>query len=122
MRAWATCLAMLMLSACASSGAPYITRPGAVSELDSRAFDVLAVSEALLDSAEKQHDEGSLNDRVKDAVNILIPIHNSTNVAWKAYRAAVGDDDETVKAQTLVDLLPDVRQATLTVIAALGGE
>lgn len=122
MRALTACLALLLLSACASNGAPYITRPGAVSELDSRAFDVLAVSEALLDSAESQNEQGSLNDRVKAAVNILIPIHNSTNVAWKAYRTAIGDDDEVVKAQALVDLLPDVRSATLSVIAALGGE
>ena len=112
-------LLLLVLAGCGGNSRPYIVHPGALSELDSRAYDVLLASEAIIVNATLQRAEGTLDPLVMMGVNRLVPVHNAADLAWKIYRAVHGTEDQALAEAELTKLLPQLRSA---IVALKGGE
>ena len=111
---------LITLAGCGvRSGAPYVPRPGSVSELDSRIYAVLLVSEAIIANATQQNVAGTLDNTLKAAINRMIPIHNAADLAWKIYRAAYGTPDEALAEADLMTLIGRLRSA---IIGLKGGD
>ena len=104
-------LLLLTLTAGCMKTGPYVPRPGAVSELDSRIYDVLLVSEAIIDNASQQNVAGTLDNTLKAAINRMIPIHNAADLAWKIYRAVHGTADQAEAEAHLMALIGQLRNA-----------
>ncbi len=115
-------LLLLLLCSCAGRGGPYIPRVDALSELDSKAYDALLVSEAIITTAEASNEAGTLPAFMKPIINALIDIHNSTRVAWLSYRQVLGaGDDDLAQAEALSNMLINLDRQ-ITSLFSSGGE
>ena len=105
-------LLLIALTGCGlKTGAPYVPRPGSVSELDSRIYDVLLVSESIIVDATEQSISGTLDDTLKAAINRMIPIHNAADLSWKIYRSVYGTPDQAEAEADLMALIGRLRGA-----------
>ena len=114
-------LLLLLLCSCAVKQGPYIPRIDALNELDSKTYDTLLGSEAIIAAAEKSNDAGTLPAFMKPVINILIDVHNSARVAWLGYRRAVGAENELEEAEALTQLMLDLDRQ-ITSLFSSGGE
>ena len=106
-------LLLLALAGCVKTGGVYVSRPGSVSELDSKTYDVLRVSEAIIVEAVQQNAAGTLDFTLKTAINRLIPIHKAADLAWKIYRAVHGTPDQGEAEAHLMTLIGQLRNAII---------
>ena len=110
-------LLLALTAGCVRSGGGggprYVPRPGSVSELDSRIYDVLLVSEAIITDATQQSVAGTLDNTLKAAINRLIPIHNAADLAWKIYRAVHGTSDQARAEAHLMALMGQLRDGII---------
>jgi hypothetical protein len=114
-------LLLLLLCSCAAKQGPYIPRIDALNELDSKTYDTLLGSEAIIAAAEKSNDAGTLPAFMKPVINILIDVHNSARVAWLGYRQAVGAENELEEAEALTQLMLNLDRQ-ITSLFSSGGE
>jgi len=114
-------LLLLLLCSCAGRQGPYIPRIDALNELDSKTYDTLLGSEAIIAAAEKSNAAGTLPDFMKPIINILIDVHNSARVAWLGYRQAVGAENELEEAEALTQLMLNLDRQ-ITSLFSSGGE
>lgn len=114
-------LLLLLLCSCAGRAGPYIPRIDALNELDSKTYDTLLGSEAIIAAAEKSNDAGTLPAFMKPVINILIDVHNSARVAWLGYRQAVGAENELEEAEALTQLMLNLDRQ-ITSLFSSGGE
>ncbi len=122
MRRASGALLLLLLCSCAGRTAgPYIPRIDALNELDSKTYDTLLGSEAIISAAEKSNDAGTLPEFMKPIINILIDVHNSARVAWLGYRRSIGAEDELEQAEALTQLMLDLDRQ-ITSLFSSGGE
>jgi len=63
--------------------------PGAVSRLDSSTYDVLYISQAVIEQARAESTAGTLPDALKPPLNTLINAYNVARASWLTYRSAV---------------------------------
>lgn len=82
--------------------------PGAVSNLDSYAYDILLVEQSTLNSAVASFKAGTLPPNAKDPLNGAIQQYNTAQGAWQAYHAGGGNG--TVLQQALDALIGAVGQ------------
>lgn len=114
-------LLLLLLCSCAPKATgPYIPRIDALNELDSKTYDALLASEAIITSAEASNSAGTLPEFMKTPLNVLIDVHNTTRVAWLSYRKAIGAEDELERAEALMQLMLDLDR-TITRLFSTGG-
>lgn len=80
--------------------------PGAVSNLDSYAYDVLLVEQDVLTQAKADFTAGKLPPQAKDPINAAVNQYNVTQAAWQSYHA--GGGDATTLQQALASLVAAV--------------
>jgi len=114
-------LLLLLLCSCAAKQGPYIPRIDALNELDSKTYDALLASEAIITSAEASNAAGTLPEFMKTPLNALIDIHNIARVAWLDYRKVVGADGELEQAEALTRLMLDVDRMITGLFSTGGG-
>lgn len=105
------CLLTLLgtLSACSLFNKQKIpVHSGAVSNLDSYAYDILLVEQATLNSAVNSFKAGTLPANAKDPLNGAIQQYNTAQGAWQAYHAGGGNG--TALQQALNALIGAVGQ------------
>jgi len=87
--------------------------PGAVSNLDSYAYDILLVESAALDSAIADYHAGKVPEGAKSYLNDAIRQFNLTQAAWHGYHDnhATGDESKLRDAlNSLVSLVAELQQ------------
>lgn len=115
-------LLLLLLCSCAPKATgPYIPRIDALNELDSKTYDALLATEAIITAAEKSNAAGTLPDFMKPVLNILIDVHNSARVAWLSYRRAIGAENELEQAEALTQLMLDLDRQLTSLFSSGGG-
>ena len=67
----------------------YTVHPGALSQTDSAAYDVLLVAKAAIDQARTDYEAGKLPAGTRDGLNTLIRSYNVAREAWLTYRDAI---------------------------------
>ena len=80
--------------------------PGAISNIDSYAYDILLVEQDAITSAKAAYLAGSLPPASKGPLNIAIAQYNVTQASWQAYHA--GGGDATKLQQSLTALVAAV--------------
>lgn len=114
-------LLLLLLCSCAPKATgPYIPRIDALNELDSKTYDALLASEAIITSAEASNAAGTLPEFMKAPLNALVDIHNIARVAWLDYRKVVGAEGELEQAEALTRFMLDLDR-TITRLFSTGG-
>jgi type IV pilus biogenesis protein CpaD/CtpE len=109
----------LLLASCANR----TPRVGAISIVDSDVYDALLISEGIITSAEKQKADSTLTPQMREAINKLIPVHNSVTVAWRIYRSQSSGATREEKEAELRMLIPGLVAAISGVtILVTGGE
>jgi len=102
-------LAMLLfLTACAMVQ----LHPGAVNKIDSSAYDVLLISQAVIDQARVEVTAGTLPENLKPGLMRLIDAYNAARTSWLTYRNAVKAGQQNTSAGGLHNAL-DVLSAAL---------
>src|SRR5215475_9426063 len=89
-------LLLLLLPLC---GCSYIHKnvpvhPGAISSLDSYAYDVLLAEQDAINTARAQYMGGTLSPAAKAPLNAAIDQYNITMSAWKSYHASGNGEGE----------------------------
>jgi len=74
----------LALAGCAKTVAVH---PGAISNLDSYAYDLLIVEQDSINTAKAQYQAGQLPASAKTALNAAIDQYNITEATWQSYHA-----------------------------------
>lgn len=72
--------------------------PGAISNLDSYAYDILLVEQAAINQARAQYLGGTLPANAKAPLNAAIDQYNITMSAWKSYHASGAGQDKLQQA------------------------
>ena len=95
-------LAILLLASCAAR-AP---RSGALTILDSDAYDGLIVAQAALTEAKQQFALGELPPSAKDVINKAGAAYNVARASWLTWRdgLAAGRGDEAAKFKLVADV------------------
>lgn len=105
--------ATALLSSCATKSVP--VRPGAVSSLDSQAYDALLVAQEVIAQSKASLESGALPAAAKPVINAGIASYNTARAAWLTYRttlqAAGGAEPERAAAE--------LRQAITELIGAI---
>lgn len=115
-------LLLLLLCSCGMvKQGPYIPRIDALNELDSKTYDALLASEAIITSAEASNAAGTLPEFMKTPLNALIDVHNSARVAWLDYRKVVGAEGELEQAEALSRLMLDLDRVITSLFSTGGG-
>src|SRR6266568_9100127 len=84
-------IALLLIASvgCAKLGLQKATiHPGAISNLDSYAYDILIVEQDAIGTAKAQYDSSQLPPSAKPALNAAIDQYNIAIAAWKIYHAS----------------------------------
>ena len=90
MRKLAVLLSLLLISiGCAKR---VTVHPGAISNLDSYAYDVLLVEQASLDEARADYKAGKLPDSAIPVFNKVVAQYNIAQAAWHAYHEQHADN------------------------------
>lgn len=94
---------VMVLCACAAVQ----LHPGAVNKADSSAYDVLLISQAVIDQSRVELAAGTLPETLKAPLNHLIESHNIARASWLAYRNAVkaGQTTDAGKMKSAIDIL-----------------
>ena len=71
--------------------------PGAVSNLDSYAFDLLLVEQDVLAQARTDYMNGRLPDAARPAFNAAASQYNITQAAWQAYHSGHASNDSVLQ-------------------------
>jgi hypothetical protein len=105
--------AVLFLSFLVQGCAKHVPHPGSVDTFDSRTYDVLTVSQAVLDQSKEQYSTGALSgDTAKEAINKAGELYNEVRDLWLAYRGMKqAGQDATAKVQAIQNLVPQLNQA-----------
>jgi hypothetical protein len=69
--------------------AHYTMHPGALSSLDSTAYDTLLIAENTIDQACTDSESHPLTPDMKDALNALVASYNVARDSWLTYRGAL---------------------------------
>jgi hypothetical protein len=77
---------LLLLAACSAHYRPH---PGALSKVDSAAYDALLVAETTIDQARLDYTAGQLPAEAKEALDALIRSYNVARASWLTYRGAL---------------------------------
>ena len=78
-------LLILLLTSCAAVQ----LHPGSVNKIDSSAYDVLLISQAVIDQSRAEVAAGKLPDSLKPGLMKLIDAYNIARASWLTYRNAV---------------------------------
>lgn len=81
--------AMLLGMGCAKKAVS--VHPGAISDYDSYAYDILLVEQSAINEARAQYQAGNLPAAAKDPLNTAITQYNLAEAGWKAYHGTGGD-------------------------------
>jgi hypothetical protein len=65
--------------------------PGAISDYDSYAYDILLVEQSAINEARSQFVAGNLPPAAKGPLNTAITQYNLAEAGWKAYHGTGGD-------------------------------
>lgn len=79
----------LLFTGCNKTAVP--THPGAISNVDSYAYDVLLVEQDVINTARADYMAGKLPPAAKDLLNAAIAQYNVAQSAWQSYHASGGD-------------------------------
>lgn len=114
---------VLTLSGCAARP----LHPGAVNQFDSQSYDILLVTDSVIQSVKTDLNNGvfsaTVAPKVKDAVNYLITAYNIADTAYRTYHAAAIAGTVTPSQQSAVSAsLVDVANATQSLINAKAGK
>jgi hypothetical protein len=98
-----------------SCTAHYSIHPGALSKIDSVAYDALLIAETTIDQARQEYQAGHLPAEAKEALDALIDSYNVARDAWRIYRAAIANNvpspiDFDQLTKDLLDLTNAVRR------------
>ncbi len=88
-------LAVLLSTGCAKK---IPLHPGAISDFDSYAYDLLLVEQSAISEARAQFVAGTLPAAAHDSLNTAIDRYNDAEVIWKSYHASGEDSTELQKA------------------------
>jgi len=77
-------LSVLLLASCAMH-----VHPGSVNRADSAAYDVLLISQAVIDQARVELGAGTLPDTLRPGLQRLVESYNTARTSWLTYRNAV---------------------------------
>ena len=88
--------------------------PGALSTIDSAAYDTLLIAQAAIDQARLDFQSGRLPARAKPALDELASSYNLARTSWLTYRDAIStnasaDEYLTHLNQNLIDLASAIR-------------
>lgn len=85
-------VAALLTLACASKNVQ--VHPGAVSTLDSQAYDTLLIAQEVITQAQASYRARSLPEAAKPVINRAVDSYNIARAAWLEYRAIEAGDVE----------------------------
>jgi len=91
MRTKAKLVPILLIVALLGCAKKVQVHPGAISNLDSYAYDILLVEQDAINTAKAQFQAGQLPPAAKEPINYAIQQYNVTQGAWQAYHAGGGD-------------------------------
>ena len=97
---------LLLLTGCSYIHKTVPVHPGAISNLDSYAYDVLLAEQDAINTARAQYLGGTLPPGAKAPLNAAIDQYNVTMSAWKSYH--LSGQGETVLQQALNALVAAV--------------
>jgi hypothetical protein len=66
--------------------------PGAISKLDSYAYDLLLVEQDAIKSVQASFAQGALPPSSKEAINAAVAQYNVAEAAWQSYHAGLSKD------------------------------
>jgi len=81
----AALLSVLLVASCAMHN----VHPGSVNRADSSAYDVLLISQAVIDQARVELGTGTLPDTLRPGLQRLVESYNTARTSWLTYRNAV---------------------------------
>ncbi len=93
-------ITMTLTTGCAKK--TVAVHPGAISNFDSYAYDILLVEQDAINQAKAAYTANSLPPEAKDPLNYAITQYNAAQTAWQAYHAN-GANQSTV--QQAIDAL-----------------
>jgi hypothetical protein len=106
-----TALTLLGVLATVGCGKKVAVHPGAISNLDSYAYDVLLAEQDVLNQAKSDYQAGTLGDNAKAPLNAAIAQYNVTQDLWQTYHATgAGADKLSQAVAVLVTLLGDIQK------------
>ena len=109
----------LLFSGCAKK--VVAVHPGAISNYDSYAYDILTVEQGAINTAKAAFTAGTLPPDAKDKLNAAIVQYNLTLAAWQGYHAAGGDSTALQQAITTLVSTVGALQAVLHSAPSLMG-
>ena len=101
-----SCLALIALLYTGCAKKVVAVHPGAISNYDSYAYDILTVEQGAINTAKAAFMAGTLPADAKDKLNAAIVQYNLTLAAWQGYHAAGGDS--TALQQAIATLVSSV--------------
>lgn len=112
----------VLLAGCAAQDYK-VKYPGALDQLDGKAYEVLGVAQATLDAAKAEQKAGTLPATAIPVINRAGAAYNVARDAWLIYREQVkAGKDSTASAAALTNNLNLVNDAILQVRKAIGGK
>jgi hypothetical protein len=98
---------VLLLASCGAFRAPVAPRSGALTQLDSDAYDGLLVSQAAISEAKRAYAAGELPPSAKGVINRAGEAYNVARASWLTYRDAVaaGKGDDEARGKLNADVL-----------------
>lgn len=119
--------AVLLLTIALVGCAARAIHPGSVNKFDSEAYDVLLVTDNVIQSTKTDLANNVFSAgvaaKVKDSVNYLIQAYNTADIAYKAYHAAAVSGGATPAQQAAVtSSLNNVSSATSALVNAKAGK
>ncbi len=81
-------LSALLLCAALSGCHGYIVHPGSVNRLDSTAYDALLGAKTVIDTARDEFAAGTLNPKLKPAVNNIVAAYDKATPIYKDWHNA----------------------------------
>ena len=97
---------LLTLTGCSYIKKTVPIHPGAISNLDSYAYDILLTEQAAINQARSQYLGNTLPAAAKGPLNVAIDQYNSTMKGWQSYHA--NGQGETTLQQALDALVKAV--------------
>lgn len=102
---------VLVLGIATGCGKKVPIHTGAVSNLDSYAYDLLLVEQSAIKSARADFAAGNLPAEAKAPLNAAIAQYNTTQAAWQTYHASGGDGTKLQEAlNSLVSAVAEVQK------------
>lgn len=102
---------LALITASLGCGKKVTVHPGAISNLDSYAYDVLLVEQDVLNQAKADYQSGALGDAAKAPLNGAIKQYNITQDLWQSYHAGGNNADVLSKSlSALVTLVGDIQK------------